>query len=92
MIGANYQPIPGNQKTLVSELISSNPSCIFARVQRDYSAIALKPNRALDVQWVILRPLDPGRDPRNFNPTPWMYTYDGFQRDRTAPPNQCLAT
>ncbi len=88
---SNFKPVPGNQRTVVSELISSSPSCIFARVERDYSAVAVTPNRALDVQWVVLRPLDPSQDPSNYNPTPWVYVYDGFQRDRTAPPNQCAA-
>lgn len=89
---SNYHVVPGNQKTVVSELISTNRTCVFARVQRDYSAVALKPNRAFDTQWVILKPLDGSRDPRNYNPTPWAYIYDGFEPDRTAPPDQCVTT
>ena len=87
---ANLRSDPANQTTTVTELVTADPDCIFAQVRRDYSPVVLRTNPSLDTQWVMLRPLDPSRDPNNYNPTPWIYTYDGFQPDGTAPPNRCI--
>ncbi len=86
----NVKPNPGNQRTTVSQLITAEPDCIFAQVRRDYSAVVLRTNPKLDTQWVALRPLESSRDPNNYNPTPWLYTYDGFQPDGSGPPNLCI--
>ncbi len=87
---SNVRPSSGNRETRVSELITASPNCIFARVNRDYSPVVVRTNPRLNMQWVMLRPLDPARDPHNYNPTPWIYVYDGFQPDGTAPPNRCI--
>ncbi|MCA1708996.1 MAG: hypothetical protein LC808_39265, partial [Actinobacteria bacterium] len=84
-----YKPEPGNKKTLVNQLLSGAASCIFARVERDYSAVAARPNLGVTTQWIGLRPLDRSKDPSKYNPTPWIYSYDGFQQDGSAPSNPC---
>lgn len=84
-----YKRSPGNRKTVVSQLISARPTCIWSRVERDYSAVDAIPGTPVNPQWVALKPLDPSRDPKHLNPTSWALHYDGFTRDRSDPPNQC---
>ncbi len=85
-----FRPEPGNQVTTVSELISAAADCIFAHVQRDFSAVVLEPNSELGDQWVGLKRLDPKRDPGGVNPTGWMYVYEGFAPDRRRPSDPCV--
>jgi hypothetical protein len=86
---ASYKPVPGNKVSTVSQLITAQQSCIFVRVDRDYSNVRISPRAELDTQWVALKPNDVSRDPHRYNPTPWAYVYDGFQQDRSRPPNPC---
>jgi hypothetical protein len=86
-----YKRNPGNRTTVVNQLVSASPNCMFLRVERDYSAVDVVPGTAVNPQWVILRPLDPTRDPKQYNPTPWAAHFDGFLRDRSQPPNPCSA-
>jgi hypothetical protein len=88
---AAYQPNPGNKRTTASDLITAGATCIFARVARDYSAVTLTRDSTPAVQWVALRPRGADRTPDNFNPTPWMYTYDGSQQGGGPPTNPCAA-
>ena len=85
-----YKRNPGNRITTVKDLISVRPTCIWARVERDFSAVDANPGIAVNPQWVALMALDSSRDPKQYNPTPWAAHYDGFARDRSDPPNQCL--
>jgi hypothetical protein len=85
-------PNPGNQRTLVSDLISAGPSCIFAHVSRDYSQVVESPDPQLTDQWVGLVPLDQTRDPNHRNTTGWLYVYSGFEPDRSIPKNPCGAS
>ncbi|MDQ4069029.1 MAG: hypothetical protein M3203_06105 [Actinomycetota bacterium] len=83
-----YRKDPGNILTQVRELITARPNCIFARVERDRSAVAANPPPNTFV-WVGLRPLDPLRDPMGYNTTGWAYVYDGFPPDRSRPEDPC---
>jgi hypothetical protein len=84
-----YRTDPGNEVTLVSELITAHPDCIFTRVRRDYTPVGVSPSASLEVQWVGLKPLDRSRDPNGFNPTPWEFVYDGFPPNHAEPKNPC---
>jgi hypothetical protein len=88
---AGYKPVPGNKRTLVTQLISGSSACIFARVSRDYSAVSLNASTPVDDQWMGLRPLDPARDPNRYNSSQWSIVYEGFPRDRSQPPNPCAS-
>lgn len=86
----NYKPDPGNKTTLVLEVISATPLCVFARVQRDFSAVSYSQSSLRNPQWVGLRPIDSARDPFGYNPTRWAFVYDGFPADPSAQPaNPC---
>ena len=87
---SGYHNDPGNPTTTVSELLTSNKSCIFARVRRDYSAVGSGSTATSDRNWVALKPLDQARDPKRFNATLWALTYDGFPPDRSQPANPCI--
>jgi hypothetical protein len=86
---AGYKTTPGNKVSVVTHVITAKPSCIFAEIRRDYSAVSLQPNPDLQTQWVGLEPLDPLRDALRVNPTRWAYVYEGFSSSRTEPPNPC---
>lgn len=86
---AGYSAEPGNQVTMVSELISARSGCVFARIRRDYSAIGPGASATSDQNWIALRPSDKGRDPGEHNIVGWSITYEGFPANRSQPPNQC---
>lgn len=86
---AGYSPVPGNQVTTITQLISTSSTCIFARATRDYSAVGPGASATSDRNWVGLKPLDPRRDPHGYNVTSWAFVYDGFPEDRTQPPDPC---
>lgn len=85
-----YRSEPGNKITLATQLITIHPRCIFAKVKRDYTNVAITPITS-DQLWVALKPLDPQQDANRYNPTSWAYTYDGYPPDRTQPPDPCAA-
>jgi hypothetical protein len=79
-------PNPGNKRTVVVEMLSAKSSCVYVKVDRDYSAVASNPNPALTgPQWVALRRLEPPGSP--FNATGWGYILNGgaFGARPTAP-------
>ena len=86
---SGYKPNPGNRVTTVTRVVTAQSSCIFVRVQRDYSAMSPGAGTT-DPQWVALRPLDQSRDPRQYNRTSWAMTFDGFTPDGSQPANPCL--
>jgi len=86
-----YNEQPGNKKTTVTRLITTMETCIFAEVQKDFSAVNISGQPSLSTQWVVLVPLDTTRDEYNHNPTPWMFLYDGFLQDQSQPPDLCVA-
>jgi hypothetical protein len=83
-----YKVNPGNRLTTVTSIISAKPSCIFVRVQRDYSALSSAPGSE-DPQWVALKPSDSTRDPQGYNRVNWGMILDGFSRDRSQPADPC---
>ncbi|MEA2902439.1 MAG: hypothetical protein QOH36_2326 [Actinomycetota bacterium] len=89
---AGYRQPPGNKTTTVTELITARPTCIFAKVHKDFSAVGVDPDPSLATQWVALVPSDTVLDPSGYNPTRWVFTYDGFRRDLSAPPDPCAAS
>lgn len=88
---SSYAPNPGNKVTTATQVLSARSTCIFVRVNRDYSGVGTTPLPQLDIQWVGLRTLDSSRDPNHYNPTSWAYIYDGFPRDRTQPTDPCVS-
>jgi hypothetical protein len=76
------KPNPGNSLTTVSEFITKSPSCVYAKVFRDATLVAVSPDPRFATQWVALKPA-PAIS--SLNPTGWAYVYEGFQRDLTAP-------
>jgi hypothetical protein len=85
---AGYKPEPGNLKTSVVRVISSNSQCVFLLGQRDHSAIAVSPPAPQDT-YFYLQPLEPIRNRKQFNPTPWMISGEGFNSDGSAPGDPC---
>jgi len=85
-----YRQSPGNQVTTVTQLITIKRECIFARVNRDYSAIGLN-SSASDIQWIALTPLDPSRDITGYNGTRWSFAYNGYTSNRTQPADPCAS-
>lgn len=83
-----YRPEPGNERTVVAQLLSTTPTCVFAKVLRDSSAMVVNAGSP-STQWVALTRALLGE--RSINPTGWVYTYDGFPQDRSEPPNRCAA-
>lgn len=86
---AGYRANPGNEQTTVDELLSVNPGCVFARVRRDGSAVAVVTDPRLSTLWVAIVPSVNG--PEAFNPTGWSYLYEGFQRGFVAPADPCAS-
>lgn len=78
-----YKPNPGVGITTVTELLSSQRSCVFAKVFRDAEAVATTPDPRLSTLWVALRPYQSPN--KQFNATGWAYVYEGFERDLSAP-------
>jgi hypothetical protein len=86
----NYRTNPGDGVTRVTELISSQMSCIFAKVHRDYTRVAIDPDPRFSNQWIAIRPVADLALVR-YNGTGWAFVYEGFQRDLSAPrTNPCL--
>jgi hypothetical protein len=88
---ADTKEQPGNTVTRVTELISASQSCIFAKVEQDYSAVSSGPPPRIRHHWVGLVPLDPTNDPRHYNPTSWVFEVNGVRPDMSQPGNPCVA-
>jgi hypothetical protein len=81
---------PGNQLTMIGNLITVRPNCVFASVTRDFTQVV--PNASgVDHLWVALVPLNPVQDPNHYNLTAWAYRYEGFPPSRTQPTDPCAA-
>jgi len=85
-----YKVSPGNQRSVVTKLISVRPTCIFAEVSRDQSAVGTTVDERLARQWVALAPADAAVELTGYNPTSWQFLYDGFQEGFTQPQDPCL--
>jgi hypothetical protein len=87
----SYREVPGDQKTLVRDLISTSVSCIFAEVSRDFSAVSSRPATPPSIEWIAIRALDEATAYTGQNSTGWAFIFDGFLRDRVQPPDPCAA-
>ncbi len=85
-----YQPEPGNKVSVVTQLITVAPTCLFARVDRDYHAVSVG-STSSDTQWIALRPLNKVRDPQGYNGTNWALAYEGYTETRSQPPDPCAS-
>lgn len=61
---------PGDNVTTVVRLLSDRADCIYAEVTVDVSATVASPPAPF-TSFVALRPLPPGADPADVNPTPY---------------------
>jgi hypothetical protein len=86
---SGYRAEPGNKTTIVVRLLSASSTCLFAEVQKDFSAVNATGESHLSTEWVALVPIDLARDTAKHNATRWMFAYDGFRADMSAPPNPC---
>lgn len=72
-----YRDPPGDASTVVVDLITGRPTCAFARVSRDYSAVSTVAPPSPAELWVAITPTDPARDQLRLNPVGWAYLYEG---------------
>jgi hypothetical protein len=86
---ANYRKTPGPVRDTVQELILARPSCIFASLTRDLSAVEKQPE-TLPTNFVVLRPRSSGDDPTNLNPTPWVIDFLGYDNTGAPIANSCV--
>ena len=84
-----FDPQPTNLQTDVERIISARNDCVYVAVRRRFAGVVRKPTPD-SVEFVALRTLD-RPESRQFNPTPWMITVEGFNRDRSQPPDPCAA-
>jgi hypothetical protein len=84
-----YKTPPGDARSIVTNLISVQPRCIFVQISRDASLVVDSSNVQFSTLWVALVPADPTLDPNGFNPTPWALLYEGFLRDHSQPEDPC---
>jgi len=78
-----YKPNPGANATTVIELLSTTTTCVFAKVSRDASAVAIAPDPRFSIKWIAMKPFPSAN--RAYNDTGWGLIYEGFERDLTAP-------
>ena len=81
----SYRPDPGNQRDLVTNVISANSDCVFVRALTDYSAISIKAQRPV-INYIVLR-AGPGTS--SFNPTPWIVDIEGSNSKGLQPTDPC---
>jgi hypothetical protein len=86
---AGVRPDPGNVRTNVVQLLTVKPRCLFVKVSRDSSAVAVTPDPRLSTQWMAVVPARTADGPSALNPTGWTLIYEGYQRDLSAPPDPC---
>lgn len=84
--------VPGDPRTSVLALATSNVDCAIARIERDYRATlkegvdeANPPND----EYVVLVRRPAGRDPLGANPTPWVMAFDGSKKNNAVPDQSC---
>ena len=70
---SEYKNPPGNRRTTVLRLVTRDPNCILAEVNKDFSDVVRSspPKPADEVDILTLRPTQGDGDPDNLNPTPW---------------------
>ena len=84
-----YKRPPGDPHSIVTNLISVQPNCVFAQISKDASLVVESSDVQFSTQWIALVPADPMLDPNEFNPTPWALLYEGFLSDLSQPEDPC---
>jgi hypothetical protein len=87
---SNYRVPPGPVRDTVDQLISAAPSCVFASLTRDFSALEKVPEPS-PTTYVVLRPRAVEDDPTNLNPTPWVIDFLGYDKSGVPIANSCVA-
>src|SRR5207253_2548071 len=82
------RPDPGDLQTTVSRVLSQRSTCVYVEVHRSYDNIRTTP-KAVSTEYISMRPLDRIRDPAHLNPTSWMITAEGYNRDGSVPSDPC---
>ena len=85
---ANYKVNPGDRVDHVTELLSASSSCVFVKAESDFSAVAANAAPP-QTNYIQLVPLSSGRDPKHFNPTPWIVGIEGYNSKGLSPTNPC---
>jgi len=86
---SGYKENPGDRHSVATELISVRPTCIFVRIVSDGSEVVKLPDPRVAVQWVALVPRT-DVDSQGYNPTPWVFAYEGFDQGFAEPEDPCL--
>jgi hypothetical protein len=86
---SGYKENPGDRRSVVTELISVRPTCIFVRILSDGSEVVKLPDPRVAIQWVALVPRTDA-DSQGYNPTPWVFAYEGFDQGFAEPEDPCL--
>jgi hypothetical protein len=87
---SNYRVPPGPVHDKIDRLISANPSCVFASLTRDFSAVEKAPELS-PTTYLVLRPRAAADDPTNLNPTPWVIDFLGYDKSGAPIANSCVA-
>jgi hypothetical protein len=88
-------PIPGLRhplgdiRTSVVQLISSSPTCIFARTTSDYAGVLVDPGPPAGSEYFKLTRTQVGANAGHLNPTPWSLTFNAAFLKPTPVPDQC---
>ncbi len=89
---AKRPDLPGDPKTAVVRLVRTDRTCVIAQIHRDFSATLLPgvtQEESPEDDYIVLVPLETGRNPRRVNPTPWALSFDGFKLSNEPPLNSC---
>ena len=79
-----FKPQVGDRKTTTRRIITARQSCVFAEIERDYTAITVdaKPPSA---SYVAMK----ASAPSQLNPTPWKIDFVGTRSDGAQPGDPC---
>lgn len=75
---------PGDRKTTTKRIIVGQATCVFAEVERDYSALATSPKPPSTVFLSLTATAS-----KALNPTPWVIDFVGTRSDGTQPTSPC---
>jgi hypothetical protein len=88
---ATYRDDPGDQRTIVTELLHVTPSCVFTKATRDYSAVSNRQQTSPTIVWIAIQPSEAVNVQASptFNPTRWLFIFDGHSTDEMEPADPC---
>ena len=82
---------PGNRRSTTERVISARSDCVFAAVSIDLSPVTTN-EPAVATEYIAIRPVEAPAQSKQHNPTPWMITAEGFNEDRSQPPDPCASS